>query len=220
VNKEVGFLLKITILYDNTVYKKGLESDHGFSCFIEIKNKPKILFDTGTKANILLNNMEKMKVTPDDIDIIFISHYHNDHTGGLEKLLEINKNIKTYIPISFKFKSEHKVIAVDDAIEIFEDVYSTGELKNIEQSLIIKKENEVTIISGCAHSKVENILDEANKYGKIKYIIGGLHGFDKYEILENVEYVCGTHCTKKQVQIKNRYPDKWIQGGVGRIINV
>jgi|SRR6056297_1072886 len=212
--------MKITIIYDNTLFEKGFKSDWGFSCFIEIKGKPNILFDTGTKADILFNNMEKLNIYPEDIDEVFISHSHHDHTGGLKELLKLNRSIKVYIPESFKFISENEVISVKKPIKLSENVYSTGELNNIEQSLIIIRDEGVVVISGCAHSKVENILKSASQFGKVLYLIGGLHGFNKYELLEDINYICATHCTKNKKQIKNKYPSKWIEGGVGRVIKI
>jgi len=44
--------MKITIIYDNEVYKKGLKSDWGFSSLVEVENTPGILFDTGTNGSI------------------------------------------------------------------------------------------------------------------------------------------------------------------------
>ncbi|MBW1613717.1 MAG: MBL fold metallo-hydrolase, partial [Deltaproteobacteria bacterium] len=48
--------MKITLIYDNDVYKEGLQADWGFSCLVEIENTPTILFDTGTNGSILLSN--------------------------------------------------------------------------------------------------------------------------------------------------------------------
>jgi len=77
--------MKLTIVYDNEVYKKdaGLKSDWGFSCLIETENED-ILFDTGAKGKILLNNMEKLDVEPEKISKIIISHEYWDHYGGLK----------------------------------------------------------------------------------------------------------------------------------------
>ena len=55
--------MKITIIYDNDVWKEGLKADWGFSCLVEIKNTPKILFDTRANGSILLSNM-KEKLMP------------------------------------------------------------------------------------------------------------------------------------------------------------
>ena len=53
--------MKITIVYDNEVYKKdlGLKAGWSFSCLVKIENTPKILFDTGANGLILLSNMKK-----------------------------------------------------------------------------------------------------------------------------------------------------------------
>ena len=55
--------MKLTIVYDNVVYKKdiGLKSDWGFSCLIETEDET-VLFDTGTEGDILLNNMERLGI--------------------------------------------------------------------------------------------------------------------------------------------------------------
>jgi len=90
--------MKITIIYDNEVWKEGLRADWGFSCLVEAYNK-KILFDTGANGSILLDNMRKLDINPTEIDDVFISHAHWDHTGGLLDFLGINP-AKVYIPFS------------------------------------------------------------------------------------------------------------------------
>ena len=61
--------LSMRIVYDNNPYNEILKPDWGFSCFISGLEKS-ILFDTGTKGNILLSNMEKMGILPDNIDVV------------------------------------------------------------------------------------------------------------------------------------------------------
>ena len=80
--------MKLTIVFDNVVYKKniGLISDWGFSCFVET-GKENILFDTGSKGNILLNNLNILGIDPKRVDKIIISHEHYDHNGGLLAIL-------------------------------------------------------------------------------------------------------------------------------------
>ena len=55
--------MKVTILYDNTVFRKDLQADWGFSALIEAKGKS-ILFDTGGSGSILLANMSKLGIVP------------------------------------------------------------------------------------------------------------------------------------------------------------
>ncbi|MEA1965077.1 MAG: hypothetical protein U9O41_08170 [Candidatus Aerophobetes bacterium] len=66
--------MKITLIYDNEVYKRGLKADWGFSCLVEVENTPRILFDTGTNGSILLDNMKKLGIDLSSIDEVFISH--------------------------------------------------------------------------------------------------------------------------------------------------
>lgn len=94
--------MKITIIYDNKIAKdiKRLKAGWGFSCFIQTKEK-NILFDTGWDGDILISNMELLGINPKDIDLVVISHSHWDHCGGLARLLNLNQNLKIYIPHSF-----------------------------------------------------------------------------------------------------------------------
>jgi len=75
-----GAIMKVTIIYDNTVYKEDLQPDWGFSALVEVEGTPKILFDTGANGEILLNNMGRLNIDPASIEELFISHAHFDHT--------------------------------------------------------------------------------------------------------------------------------------------
>ena len=211
--------MKITIIYDNTVFQQGLKSDWGFSCFVEVYGK-KILFDTGADGNILLNNMKKLAIKPDDVEEVFISHYHWDHTGGLSDFLKVNP-VKVYIPSSFKKPGiARDVVIVKKSITISENIFSTGELRGIEQSLVIKTEKGVVVVAGCSHSGVRNILKAASQFGKPDALIGGLHGFSDFDLVKDLTLICPTHCTQHILEIKSLYPDKYISGGAGKVIEI
>ena len=77
-----GNQIKVTILYDNYIHTEGTKSDWGYSCLIEGTEKT-ILFDTGTKGDILMYNMRQLNIDPKKVDLVVISHEHGDHTGGL-----------------------------------------------------------------------------------------------------------------------------------------
>lgn len=47
--------------------------------------KDKILFDTGTEADTLIERLSQIKIKPEDINYICITHMHFDHIGGLVK---------------------------------------------------------------------------------------------------------------------------------------
>jgi len=211
--------VKVTIIYDNTSARPDLQADWGFSAFVEIKGR-RILFDTGADGDILLSNMEKLKINPQDIEDVFISHLHWDHTGGLSSFLQLNNKVKLWVP---SYLSEERnageVIEVKMPTKLYEGVYSTGELDGIEQSLCIETEKGIMIIVGCSHPRMEHILKAASQFGKVYGIIGGLHG-NRPETLRDLSLICATHCTQYKSEIKSLYGEKYIEGGAGKIIEV
>ncbi len=211
--------MKITIIYDNTSFRKDLQADWGFSALVEAEER-KILFDTGANGSILLSNMEKLKVDPKEIEDVFISHLHWDHMGGLPSFLRLNNKVKLWIPSYFpEAKDARDVIEVKKPRKLYEGIYSTGELDGIEQSLCVQTEKGIVIIVGCSHPIMEHILQVASQFGKVYGIIGGLHGTSP-ESLKELDLICPTHCTQHKSQIRSLYPEKYIEGGAGKIIEI
>ncbi len=210
--------MKITIVYDNTSFKKDLQSDWGFSALIEAKDAPKILFDTGANGRILLSNMEKSEINPLSIEEVFISHLHWDHIGGLSELLKVNPDIKKiYVPSAMGLENE---VVLKEPTKIHQNIFSTGELEGIEQSMGVITKKGIVLIVGCSHPYMGTILDTAKRFGKIYAIIGGMHGFSEFGLLKDLELICPTHCTQHKTELKELYPEKYIEGGVGRIIEI
>ena len=83
---------KITIL--STMLSDFHTGEWGFSAMIEVDGE-RILFDAGSRENTVLQNAKELKINLDNLDNIFISHNHKDHTGGLITL-------KKEYPNSFK----------------------------------------------------------------------------------------------------------------------
>lgn len=70
-----------------------------FSCLIEGLDKT-ILFDTGGNGDILLANMQRLGLDPEDVDAVVLSHIDADHTGGLGAFLARNPDVTVYMPES------------------------------------------------------------------------------------------------------------------------
>ena len=216
--------MKLTIVYDNEVYKKdiGLQSDWGFSCLIETTDET-ILFDTGAKGKILIDNMEILDVNPKDISKIVISHEHWDHNGGLKALSSLVDDITLYRFAKKSGSENMKLVSAEDSCKLTEEIYTTGRLRGSpvdEQSLILKGKKGWYVLTGCSHPGVETILDAARQQGDIVGLIGGLHGFDNYKLLEGLDLVCGSHCTKHKKEIRKLFPEICVEGGIGMIFEI
>jgi 7,8-dihydropterin-6-yl-methyl-4-(beta-D-ribofuranosyl)aminobenzene 5'-phosphate synthase len=210
--------VKVTIVYDNETWQPGLEGDWGFSCLVEEGGR-RWLFDTGAKGAVLLANMENLRIAPQTITDIFISHSHWDHLGGLADLLRLNRDARVYLPGSCPKPPEaREVISVQGPLEISENFFSTGELTGAEQSLVVKTKEGLAVICGCSHPGVGTILEAASRFGRVAALIGGLHGFKEYEVLKDLALICPCHCTQHRAEIMERYPETAVSGGAGRVL--
>lgn len=212
--------MRITILYDNNLFRNDLRADWGFSCLIEAHNRV-ILFDTGSDGVILLDNMKKMGIKPARVDDVFISHPHFDHTGGLSAFLNENSQVNVFVPVSFRgVRKAKKVSHLDKPSMLYQNIFSTGELENIEQSLVVKTEKGLVLVAGCSHPGMRNIMNTASQFGEIYAIVGGLHGFDEYELFDDIDLICPAHCTRHSAEIKALFPSKYVEAGAGKILNL
>ena len=211
--------MNLTILYDNTVYKAGLRADWGFSCLVEVRGRT-ILFDTGASGPILLANMKALGLDPRIVDEVFISHAHFDHTGGLLHFLRVHP-VRVYVPACIAVPPDlGDFVPVSDPLEIHEGIFSTGELGGFEQSLVVKRDAGSVLVVGCSHPGVAAILQRASEVAEIRVLFGGLHGFSDFGLIEGLDHVCPTHCTQYQTRIRNLFPSKFLEGGVGRVVEL
>ncbi|MGD2072895.1 MAG: MBL fold metallo-hydrolase [Candidatus Thorarchaeota archaeon] len=234
--------VSITVIYDNNVYDSTLQPDWGFSCLVKGCEKT-ILFDTGTHGSILLKNMEKLQITPEEIDVVILSHVHQDHTGGLETILRRKSALPVYVLQSFPFafkeqarESGAEVIAVEDPVRICSHVYSTGELGGYiqEQSLIIRTDRGLVVITGCAHPGIIRIIQETGDLvqSDLYLVMGGFHlqGTEQSwleEIISDfktlgVQYAGPCHCSGDMARglFEAAYGQYYISIGVGKVINL
>ena len=208
--------MKLTIVYDNCLGKRGLRTGWGFSSLIETDHAPPFLFDTGADGATLLYNMRQLGIDPRRIGVIVISHAHGDHTGGLLDILEINNNAEIYVPASTLARLPgRKVVLVNQAVQISETVFSTGELQGIEQSLAIKTSKGIVAVTGCSHPGVGAILDAVSCHGRIYGIIGGLHGFHDFSRLDGLSLICPCHCTEYKSELESLFPEQYLACGAG-----
>lgn len=213
--------MKITIVYDNEAWGPGLRADWGFACLVESGNGGRVLFDTGARGAILLENMQRLGIDPRTISKIFISHAHWDHTGGLAALPDRNPEASVYLPApcSPPARGMH-IISIHDPRRLTPHLMSTGVLTGGEQSLVLNTGLGLAVICGCAHPGVEAILEAAARFGRVTALIGGLHGFREFDLLRDLSLVCPCHCTQYTAEIKARYPQTFVSGGAGKVLEL
>lgn len=88
-------MMKITVLTDNKVRRRGYIAEHGLSLYIEHDHKY-TLFDTG-QSDLFIKNAVKSNIDIHNTDQVIISHGHYDHGGGIKFLPKLAKTPEIYI---------------------------------------------------------------------------------------------------------------------------
>ena len=216
--------MELRILYDNDA-KKGFKSGWGFSCLVG----DRLLFDVGADLDTLFFNMRRASVKLDNINRVVLSHGHGDHVGGI-RILTMLGDVELFIPKSFSGRYKKRLTSysnvtlkeVDEAEEISEGLFTTGELGGFtkEQSLIVKTDKGLTVITGCSHPGLDKIMKAASRLGDIYGVVGGFHGFSKLEALEGIGLIVPCHCTVRKKEILDLYPETSMKCSAGCRIEV
>jgi 7,8-dihydropterin-6-yl-methyl-4-(beta-D-ribofuranosyl)aminobenzene 5'-phosphate synthase len=227
--------MQIKIIFDKVTEDKFLHAGWGISFLID----DKILFDTGEKGEWLLENMHSLGVNINKIEAVVISHDHWDHWGGLWDLLIHRDTLKIYACPGFSKEFKEKVkklkgrlIEVKRFKEIVAGIYTTGEISGnyqgkymAEQAIVLKTNNGLTVITGCAHPGILKVLEKVKtKFSNepIYFVLGGFHLMKLDEriieiIVEDfkkmgVKKVGPTHCSGELAEkiFKKIYQDNFV----------
>ena len=91
--------MKLHVLIDNlpNPANPALQHEHGLCLLLQTPEGKNYLIDTGA-SGAFVGNMEHMGLCGmEEVDAVFISHGHNDHTGGLRSFLELNTSAPVYL---------------------------------------------------------------------------------------------------------------------------
>jgi 7,8-dihydropterin-6-yl-methyl-4-(beta-D-ribofuranosyl)aminobenzene 5'-phosphate synthase len=240
--KEALENLRLDIVYDNNVWDEALTPDWGFGCLIRGAGRT-LLFDTGAKGEILLDNMAKMNIDPKDIELIFISHDHWDHTGGLPDILNQIEKPAVFMLEAFSQKIKNEVDKTDAELKeittpvpICDHVFTTGEMGTgiKEQALVLQTRKGLVVVTGCAHPGVVEMTRKAKELYKddIFLVIGGFHLVqDSDESINTViddlkklgvRYAAPCHCSGDNARqlFKKVFGENYIEIGAGKSIEL
>ena len=231
---------RITILFNNVSHAPGLALGWGFSCLVESPEKI-ILFDTGADGEVLLANMRRLELDPERIDVVFLSHIHSDHTGGLDAILARGSDVQVVLPQGFPTPFLRSIVEKGAQVQVVEKggrlmdrVYSTGpfDVGIVEQALILETRKGLVVITGCAHPGIVHIAESAVRLTgiRIHLLLGGFHleGKKRSEIQAiifrlkamGVEKVAPSHCTGEAAiaAFRQAWGTDFVEGGLGASI--
>ena len=208
---------RVLILYDNRSVRSNLQPGWGFSALIEFGGH-QILFDTGADKLVLEHNAAALGVDLTMIDTLVLSHEDCDHIGAVTSVL--HKDLDVFYPASFSIRFQGEVegkpeqapwhaYAVSAPTEIVPGITSTGEMGKeiVEQALIIRGSEGPTLITGCAHPGIVEIVRVATDLAgePLHLVLGGFHLYkkNKPEVEEigvalkrfGVKKIAPCHCT-------------------------
>ncbi|MBD3359486.1 MAG: MBL fold metallo-hydrolase [Candidatus Buchananbacteria bacterium] len=234
--------LELIVVFDNNEFDQRLQTGWGFSCYIKTQQSD-WLFDTGADGQVLLSNMRKLKLEPQSVKHLFLSHIHNDHVGGVNDFLTKNSNVNVYLPGIFPedFKNQIKeitpeVLQITDFKALTDNFYSSGVLgtEPKEQALVIETKQGLVVLTGCAHPGIVEILETVkNQFDQpILLVLGGFHldsaGLEKTKNIVqafkdlNVKYAAPCHCSGEITQrlFEEEYKENYIEIGAGKSIRL
>lgn len=245
--------MKITLLCENSISYVGAETcsaEWGLSLLLET-SKNTILFDTG-HTNIYKNNAKNLGVDLEKIDFLILSHSHWDHVDGLKfwesnirkKLITHPETMQKLTPEIKKIAEENfEIFSTKDPIEFSNGIFFLGEIPELndfekveddteDSAIAIQTPKGAVVISGCSHSGICNICEQAKKVtGQNLYaVIGGFHLFSEenekiektieYFKKEKIEKLIPMHCMDFPTQVKFYQEFNSPKYGAGDVIEI
>lgn len=235
--------LEIRVIYDNTSARADMTEHWGYSAVVTFRGH-RVLFDSGTKPQLFMENLKKAGVDPASIESAVISHDHPDHRSGIHLLYPQNRSMTVYyldnfIPQAFAEADavQMKPVRVTRPLEIVPGVFTTGivEGQPPEQALAIETSKGIVMLTGCSHPGVVKMVETVEKQrgrDRLRLLLGGFHLFqmDAEQIapiisrlqLLRVASVIPAHCSgdlAKQM-FQKTFGKDYDTAGAGKVISL
>ncbi len=202
--KDLGTVKKLIIspIVDFYAVDESYKTEAGVSYLIEADGTA-ILLDVGFNAkkehpSPFLHNLKKLDKSLEDINMLFFSHLHLDHLGGMKEQRKKQfsfsagqttlPDIPIYAPDELTPSPNNpgkNAAVLTSPTKIAKGIASTGVVSKFfilgetkEHSLAVNVEGKgLVIIVGCGHQTIETILEMAkeNFDEPVFAVVGGLH---------------------------------------------
>ena len=143
--------------------------DEGYAVYVSYEGK-KFLMDTGGIEENLIQNLKAAGILLDNLDFVFLSHPHPDHTGGLNYIRSKRPSLPIYIPPNGGFINIDGLIELEDHLRVSPNVfiiytYNESGSRDItdELSLLIKTKKGPYVLNACSHTGIATILEESKR---------------------------------------------------------
>lgn len=195
--------LRLLPLVDFYADRPGLATEPGVSWLIR-GDDTAILMDVGFNAkkehpSPLLQNMTALGVSPSEIGMIFITHPHLDHLGGMAEqktgTFSLSQgpvpisDIPVYAPVPLspsRWNPGPRVQVITDPVELKPGIISIGVIhrylflmgRTLENALAVNVAGKgLVLVIGCGHQTIERIIERVQALFDLPIyaIIGGLH---------------------------------------------
>ncbi|MCC6815931.1 MAG: MBL fold metallo-hydrolase [Saprospiraceae bacterium] len=185
-------------LIDWHAENSNFKTEAGVSYLIKAGNQT-ILFDLGYNAkeeepSPLLYNMQKLGVSLNDINMVFVTHNHFDHVGGIKWMkkntfslgntqIDLGKK-RIFTPIDMQYPGQTPINTqtpqiLDIGIATIGTIPAELIIGRIdEQALAINiKDKGILLVVGCSHQTIPKIIKRTQDIftEPIYAIVGGLH---------------------------------------------
>ncbi|MBI5789481.1 MAG: MBL fold metallo-hydrolase [Candidatus Schekmanbacteria bacterium] len=166
---------RITFLYgDRELLVKTCQPAWGLVILLEYDGR-RILFNAGGDENVLRNNMEALKIDPQSLDAVVISHHHWEMVDGIGYLLRAKPSLPVYtteVVAEGLGKGEwaQNFINVPDLIALTPNIlvmslqsprFEGGPMGLQEVHIIVKTKDGLVILQGCGHPRIVNIMKKS-----------------------------------------------------------
>ena len=143
-----------------------LDVGQGDAAYIKV-NDMDILIDSGSKSDVdkLMKQLEEKNI--DDFEIVIATHPHEDHIGGMTKVLQTYKVENFYMP-----KKEHST-------KVFENMIKEVEKQGLKAK-VLKEGVKIDIGEGAlleTFSPIQDSYDNLNNYSPIMKLTFGNKSF-------------------------------------------